>query len=94
MECKCISCGKPCTETISEERWKNLKDKSEEWIGLDHFGDIYNKTNWDTDRESLFLHKSCLAKLGWKSYLECAKKRACKRDEAAELNEIIGKILF
>ena len=96
MERKCILCGKLCTEreTISEERWKNLKAKSKEWIGLDHFGDIYNKTNWDTDRESSYLHELYLAKIGWKKDLESAMKRACKRELAAELNKISGKIMF
>ena len=76
MECKCISCGKPCTETISEERWKNLKDKSEEWIGLDHFGDIYNKTNWDTDRERYIFTQVVPCKIRMESIPRMCQERS------------------
>jgi hypothetical protein len=47
--------GKPCksSDTIGQGKWDSLQSKSQNWSGLDKFGDVYNTTSWQAGGESL-----------------------------------------
>ena len=82
MEC-ILKCGNPCTksDTIGEQKWETLKNHSKKWIGLEPYSDIYNTTNWDTDRKSHYCHRTCLAKIAETKRLERKKLQYKKREE-------------
>ena len=85
---KCLlqPCEDVCVEAdaISEVKWKNIKEKSELWIGLDKFGSVYSSTKWDSDRENSYCHKQCYMNLTNSRKLEQAKNRKKKQDSAKQ----------
>ena len=78
---KCIlSCEKPVfitdsIETITEDKWKNIKRKAFDWKNLDNFGSVYDKINWSEGHIGLFMHSSCYTSLSNPRKLEQSKKR-------------------
>ena len=63
MECV-LKCGKPCarrgnTDQITLDKWSKIQITAKEWKGLDKFGDIWNRTNWEDGQRGCFMHNSC-----------------------------------
>ena len=73
----CLLCKKACKQscTISQLKWESLKTKSEKWIGLDRFGDIFETTDWTDDPKNYFMHNSCYMSLSSGRLIEQALNR-------------------
>ena len=89
MENDCLlRCGKPCTATdsidlITTNKWDNIKNKSENWKGLDKFGLVYDAVIWQDGQLGRYMHNSCYITLCNTKKLEQAKIRNKKELEDA-----------
>ena len=82
----CLLCDEPCTEDKSKfpsDSWSHMKDKAFLWKGLDTFGDIYDKVDWNKGTIGIYFHKVCHLKLKSERKLEQAKKCFSKKNEEA-----------
>jgi len=84
MSYECVlKCGKSCTpsDTISKTKWNSLREKTQNWSGLDKYGDVYHTTSWDQGPDNFYMHESCYIYVSSSRKLEQAKKHKT-RDES------------
>ena len=75
-----LQCGEPCDGTdsiskISQEKWDNIRMKSEGWRGLDKYGCIFDTTPCEKGPIGYYMHSSCLLTLSNKVKLQQAITR-------------------
>ena len=88
MEYPCIlNCANSCTlsDKIEEQKWSSIKVKSQKWIGLGMYGNVYTTTNWDTDRTKYYLHDDCYLTISSNDHFQRAKKRLSMETENKNL---------
>ena len=78
-----VNCGKTCSSTyvISKNKWESLKQKSQNWLGLDKFGDVYNSTPWENGPAGFYVHPTCYINISSSEHLERARKRKEKESD-------------
>ena len=72
----CLLCTEECQEECKSnlDGWKNLEEKSQNWCGLDTFGDAFDRVNWENGPEGMYLHSNWKMKLFNKRSLEQVRK--------------------
>ena len=59
-----LQCNQPCTaadslDHITDSKWNQIKEKSLHWKGLEKFGNVYEKVNWEIGPHGLYMHRYC-----------------------------------
>ena len=85
----CLLCKKPCdecdrTDSITNDKWLNIKKKTLAWKGLDKYGEAHDTTRWDNGPAGYFMHTSCHTTLSNSSKLKQAIKRKEKLSSVRE----------
>ena len=79
-----LQCGRSrdeVTDSItSAEKWENLKRKALLLKGLDKFGDVYERVDWDKGSVGQFVHDTCRLTLSSARKLVQAINRERKRE--------------
>ena len=68
------------TDSMTVERWKNVKKNALLWRGLDKFGEVYDTVEWDEGPVGQHVHDTCRLNLCNTKKLEQANKRQKKRE--------------
>ena len=87
----CLLCTEECQEECKSnlDGWKNLEEKSQNWCGLDTFGDAFDRVNWENGPEGMYLHSNWKMKLFNKRSLEQVRKSREKERAQREEEEKI-----
>ena len=75
---ECIICHQVCNEdksTTTAESWETLRCHAKNWEGLDKFGTLYEKVQWENGPQGVYFHKLCRTKIASKVSLSQALKR-------------------
>lgn len=91
LDTSCILCDQECNEECKSNlsAWSNLEEKSKNWIGLDTFGDVFDRVDWRNGPQGMYLHSNCKIKLFNSRSLEQAKRRKekeCSRQSMSNDN--------
>ena len=82
MDYHCLyQCEVNCnsTETISTEKWKQMKTKVKDWKGSGKFENVFESTDWEKGAEGLHVHKGCYITLSSKWSLQQSRKKKDKK---------------
>ena len=78
-----LQCGGLCDETTDyikwEERWENIKLKTQLWSEPDKFGKVHATVDWDKGPTGHCVHESCMMTLFNARKVEQAKTRQLKQ---------------
>ena len=58
----CILCDEPCSEKqkyLNDEKWEKFRSTAEEWSGLDRYGSVFRKIDWQSGPIGKLWHKAC-----------------------------------
>lgn len=91
----CILCKEVCSDqcTLKTVGWKGLQQKSELWIGLDTFGEVYETVDWSQSPNCYYLHEQCKIKLYSSRALDQARKRKENLDnQSTEEDKNVEKV--
>lgn len=83
----CALCGEVCTDDrpiVGIEIWNGIKNHARNWIGLDKFGDVYDRVDWEKPQK---LHENCRKTISASRQLKQAQVRFQKRVLENEQNE-------
>ena len=80
LQCGRICCEKDAIDSISDEKWKKIKEKSKQWQNLDKFGSVFVDINWDAGTKGKFMHNSCYISLSSERKLAQAIVRSEKHN--------------
>ena len=73
MSYQCVlRCGRPCksSDIITQGKWDSVQSKSQNWSGLDKFGDVHDSTAWKNGPDGYYMHKACYITLSSSTILK------------------------
>ena len=84
-----MRCGNECEgKSITNEKWKKIKAKCEEWSGLHRFTNSFDTISWDMGPSGYFICVSCnLTLFNARSMLQAQRKRKRSLEQAAAAAE-------
>ena len=86
---RCLICNEQCSEDFQikeEAAWQNVRENAKKWIGLDKFGEVYERVSWEKGPIGQFLHQNC------KIYLASKRKfdQAAAREKSSAEHSNVG----
>ena len=91
MSYQCVlRCGRPCksSDIITQGKWDSVQSKSQNWSGLDKFGDVHDSTAWKNGPDGYHMHKACYITLSSSTHLEKAQQRKQKESDSAQQSSL------
>ena len=93
---ECMLCKDQCTvkdslDTISAEKWENIKDKSLQWKGIDKFQHVNTTMEWDKGPKGYYMHASCYTTMSSTRAQSQATKRKHKSEKPEERAGMSGQ---